>query len=286
MRLASAPADARRGFEIRGVEEIRRCAANHRAGILAAQPAMLDLGPFAAALTAAIVFIAYIVRGMSGFGTSLVAIPLLVFVMPLHAAVPMMTLIGLTMTVIVGVRDRDHVDWGEMRYLLPPTLIGVFAGIFLFAALDPRFMQRLLGGFIVAYAAYMVVSQFVHASQRQCSRRWGWPAAFGSAFVDSMFGGGGGPLLVIYTHRRGYAPVMFRATLAVLWLVEMVVRVMGYGVGGYYDRTVLLMAALLLPVMWLGNRTGEAISRRMSQRTFARLIALVLFGSGISLLLK
>lgn len=268
------------------MEESRRWAANQRAVILAARPAMLDLGLAAAALTAAIVFVAYIVRGMSGFGTSLVAIPLLVFIMPLHSAVPMMTLIALVMTVMVGLRDRDHVHWDEMRYLLPPTLIGVFAGIFLFAALDPRFMRRLLGGFIVAYAAYMVVSQFIRAGLRQCSRRWGWPAAFGSAFVDSMFGGGGGPLLVIYMHRRGYTPVTFRATLAVLWLVEMVVRVVGYGVGGYYDRSVLLMAALLLPVMWLGNRTGEAISRRMSQRTFGRLIALVLFCSGVSLLLK
>jgi len=247
---------------------------------------MLELGFASAALTAAIVFVAYIVRGMSGFGTSLVAIPLLVFLMPMHAAVPMMTLIGLTMTVIVGIRDREHVRWDEMRHLLPPTLIGVFAGIFLFAVLDPRLMQRLLGGFIVAYAAYMVAAQFIRAELRQCSRRWGWPAAFGSAFVDAMFGGGGGPLVVIYMHRRGYALVTFRATLAVLWLVEMVVRVIGYGVGGYYDRSVLLMAALLLPVMWLGNRAGEAISRRMSQRTFTRLIAVVLCASGISLLLK
>jgi uncharacterized membrane protein YfcA len=38
--------------------------------------------------------------------------------------------------------------------------------------------------------------------------------------------------------------------------------------------------------MWLGNRTGEAISRRMSQRVFARLIAVVLFASGVSLMLK
>lgn len=247
---------------------------------------MVEFGAVTVALIAAIVFVAYIVRGMSGFGTSLVAIPMLVFILPMHTAVPMMTLIGLTVTIILGIRDREHVRWEEMRFLLPPTLIGVLAGIYLFTALDPRFMQRLLGGFIAAYAVYLVGSQFVRAELRQCSRRWGWPAAFGSAFVDSMFGGGGGPLLVIYMHRRGYDPVTFRATLAVLWLVELVVRVVGYAIGGHYSPGVLIVAALLLPVMWLGNKTGEAISRRMSQRTFARLIAVVLFASGVSLLLK
>lgn len=247
---------------------------------------MTEFGLVTVALTGAVVFLAYIVRGMSGFGTSLVAIPMLVFIMPMHTAVPMMTLIGLTVTVILGIRDRDHVRWDEMRHLLPPTLVGVFAGIYLFTALDPRFMQRLLGGFIAVYAVYMVVSQFVRTQMRPCSRRWGWPAAFGSAFVDSMFGGGGGPLVVIYMHRRGYEPVTFRATLAVLWLVELVVRVIGYSMGGYYNRAVLLTALLLLPVMWLGNRSGEAISRKLSQRTFSRLIAVVLLASGISLLLK
>lgn len=249
----------------------------------------VPMGEFSAltiALIGAVVFVAYIVRGMSGFGTSLVAIPILAFILPLHTAVPLMTLIGLSVTVILGIRDRQHVRWDEMLRLLPPTLVGVFAGIYLFSALDPRLMQRLLGGFIVVYAIYMIASQFIKTQMRPCSSRWAWPAGFGSAFIDSMFGGGGGPLVVIYMHRRGYEPVTFRSTLAVLWLVELVVRVGGYAVGGYYRWAVVLTAIILLPVMWLGNRTGEAISRRMSQRAFARLIAVVLFASGVSLLLK
>jgi uncharacterized membrane protein YfcA len=247
---------------------------------------MFEFSPLTVALIGAVVFVAYVVRGMSGFGTSLVAIPILVFILPLHTAVPLMTLIGLSVTVLLGIRDRRHVRWDEMLNLLPPTLIGVFAGIYLFSALDARLMQRLLGAFIVLYAVYMVASQFVTAEAKSCSRRWAWPAGFGSAFVDSMFGGGGGPLVVIYMHRRGYGAVAFRSTLAVLWLVELLVRVGGYAVGGYYSWSVVLTAIVLLPAMWLGNRTGEAISRRMSQRAFSRLIAVVLFASGVSLLLK
>ena len=247
---------------------------------------MFEFSASTIAQIGAVVFVAYIVRGMSGFGTSLVAIPILVFILPLHTAVPLMTLIGLSVTVILGIRDRQHVRWDEMLRLLPPTLIGVFAGIYLFTALDARLMQRLLGGFIVIYALYMIGSQFISTQVKACSSRWAWPAGFGSAFVDSMFGGGGGPLVVIYMLRRGYDPVTFRSTLAVLWLVELGVRGGGHAVGGYYRWAVVLTAILLLPVMWLGNRTGGAISRRMSQRAFARLIAVVLFASGVSLLLK
>jgi len=41
-------------------------------------------------LAAVMVFAAFVVRGMSGFGAGIIAIPLLVFVMPIYTAVPMM----------------------------------------------------------------------------------------------------------------------------------------------------------------------------------------------------
>ena len=41
-------------------------------------------------LAAVMVFAAFVVRGMAGFGTGIIAIPLLVFVMPIYTAAPMM----------------------------------------------------------------------------------------------------------------------------------------------------------------------------------------------------
>jgi len=178
-------------------------------------PVMLAIDPLSAIFCAVVVFGAYIVRGMSGFGTSLVAIPLLVFVMPIHAAVPMMSLLGLCAMLMLGVRDRGHVRWTEMWRLLGPTLAGVFAGVYIFSLLDAGFMQKLLGVFIVSYAIYMVVAQFVRATAGHCSTAWAYPAGFAGSVIDSMFGGGGGLLVVIYMHRRGYDMTAFRATLAV-----------------------------------------------------------------------
>ena len=111
---------------------------------------MVDLAPLAVAWAAAVVFGAYVVRGMSGFGTSLVAIPLLVFILPIHAAVPLMSLLGLGAMLMLGVRDRAHVRWDEMWRLLGPTLLGVLAGVYIFSLLDARLMQKLLGGCFTA----------------------------------------------------------------------------------------------------------------------------------------
>jgi uncharacterized membrane protein YfcA len=234
----------------------------------------------------AVVFGAYVVRGMSGFGTSLVAIPLLVFVLPIHSAIPVMSLLGLCAMLMLGLRDRGHVRWDEMWRLLGPTLAGVFAGIYIFMLLPASLMQKLLGAFIVTYAVYMLAARVSSGRPTQCSTTWAYPMGFAGSVIDSMFGGGGGLLVVIYMHRRGYHMVAFRATLAVLWLLELVVRVAGYAVSGFYNRELLLLCLMTLPAVVLGNLLGERITRRMSAAQFNKVIAIVLLASGISLLLK
>jgi hypothetical protein len=44
------------------------------------------------ALAAAVIFLAYLVRGISGFGSALVAVPLLVHFLPLTFVVPWMVM--------------------------------------------------------------------------------------------------------------------------------------------------------------------------------------------------
>jgi uncharacterized membrane protein YfcA len=173
-----------------------------------------------------------------------------------------------------------------MWRLLGPTLLGVGAGVYIFSLLDARAMQKLLGAFIATYVVYMMVAQFMRAPSGQCSARWAYPAGFAGSVVDSMFGGGGGLLVVIYMHRRGYTMVAFRATLAVLWLLELIVRVGGYAAGGFYDARLLWLALLLALPMFLGNRLGERITSTMSPQAFTRVLAVVLMASAVNLLLK
>src|SRR4029077_11879897 len=118
------------------------------------------------------------------------------------------------------------------------------AGLYLFTLLDNRLLQKLLGGFLVAYAGYMLIAQWVGMKQLRLSEKWAFPLGFLGAFVDSMFGGGGGTLVVIYMHGRGVGKAEFRATLAVLWFVEMIARIGGYTFAGYYTQGTLALVAV------------------------------------------
>jgi uncharacterized protein len=235
---------------------------------------------------AAAIFGAYVVRGMSGFGAGLIAAPLLALVLPVHVVIPTTGLLVFVLFIFLTIRDRRSVIWRELKVLVAPTLVGVVAGLVLFRSLENQLLLVLLGSFLVVYAIYMFAVHALGLPQFRCSQRWAWPLGFSGSFVDTLFGGGGGTLVVIYMHARGLGKMEFRATVATLWFIEMIARIGGYGIAGYYTRDVLLLVAALLPITWIGTWVGEHLGNRLTPDTFSRILAALLMLSGIGLLWK
>jgi uncharacterized protein len=237
-------------------------------------------------VSAAIVFGAFVIRGMSGFGAGMIGIPLLAFLMPVHSAVAMFGLMVLFLFLFLSIRDWGAVAKDELKRLIGPTLLGVAAGAMLFANLDSRLLLQLLGGFLIAYSSYVFAVHYFGMPELTCSARWAYPVGFVGAFIDTLFGGGGGTLVVIYFHMRQISRAPFRATVAALWLFEMIARIAGYGAAGAYTFDTLQLCALFMPFMAAGTWVGEHLGNRVSPETFSRLMAALLLAAGASLLAK
>ena len=147
-------------------------------------PEAFDFSAAQIGLAAVIVFAALMVRGMSGFGAGLIATPLLVFVMPIHTAVPMMGLLVFVLFIFLTVRDRRDVIWDELKLLVPTTILGVIAGAVLFKNLDNLLLLRLLGVLIISFAVYVLAIQHFGLPEIRCSRKWALPAGFVGAAID------------------------------------------------------------------------------------------------------
>ena len=241
---------------------------------------------FQLAIAAGIVFGAFVIRGMSGFGAGMIGIPLLSFLMPVHSAVAMFGLMVLFLFLYLSVRDWGEVAKDELKRLIGPTLLGVAAGAMLFANLDSRLLLKLLGGFLIAYSTYVFAVHYFGMPELTCSSRWAYPVGFAGAFIDTLFGGGGGTLVVIYMHLRKIGRAPFRATLAALWLFEMIARIAGYGAAGAYSLDTLVLCVVFMPFMAAGTWAGERLGNRVSQETFSKLMAALLVLAGAGLLVK
>jgi uncharacterized protein len=92
----------------------------------------LALGAFAIAALAAFA------QSVSGFGSALVAVPLLSVLAGPRTAVVTITVVSIAMTALATVRERRHVQWRVAGTLAITGLIGMPVGLVLLTTLDGR----------------------------------------------------------------------------------------------------------------------------------------------------
>lgn len=244
---------------------------------------MLDtLSPTQLLLAGLILTLAYLVRGITGFGSGLIAIPALALLLPLALVVPMVGLLDYAASLSHGLKHRKAIAWGEILPLLPFTLLGVGAGLYLFKTLDTGLLKRILGGFVLLYALYSLSGRLPAAGR---SRWWAAPAGGFGGLIGTLFGTGG-PFYVIFLHLRGLDKIAFRATIATIFFLDGASRIVGYAVAGFYSSAVLGLVAAALPLMAVSLYVGGHIHTSLSPHHFQRAIGVLLLGSGLALLLR
>ena len=231
--------------------------------------------------TAAILFAAYFVRGIAGFGSALVAVPLLALMLPLTLVVPVIVLLDYLGSASHGIGNRHHIQWGELWPQLPFTLIGIVTALYLLRELEAGLLTTALGLFVIGYALYSLLP----LPALRGSKLWAAPSGFFAGLVGSLFGTGG-PFTVIYLTLRGLEKAAFRGTIATVFLIDGGMRLAGFTVSGFYGRDSLIFALISLPVMAVGLYIGGHVHTNLSRQAFVRIVAAVLLGSGIALLLK
>lgn len=229
-----------------------------------------------------IVLLTYIVFGISGFGTTLVAVPLLAHLYPIKVVIPMVVLLDCVATVRQAVKLRGGVYKSEVLPLLPFMLAGMAAGVFLLIRLPGEVLLVCLGIFVLAYGIYYALR---HDSVYRLARWTAAPIGLFAGTTSSLFGVGG-PLYVMYLAGRGATPDDIRATMPVIFSFTTVGRIALFAATGLYSESVLLTAAALMPVMGLGLYCGNRLHLNLSREQVVRIIGALLVLSGVSLLFR
>lgn len=233
-------------------------------------------------IVAIIICSAYLVRGIAGFGSGLIAIPLLALMMPLSFAVPLIVLLDYVASASHGVKHHESIQWRDLIPLLPFSVIGVLMALYLFNYVDAQILQYGLGVFLLLFAIY---SLFSISPNTKLSIMWAIPGGTLGGFIGTLFGTGG-PFYVLYLKIRGLDKTQFRATFATIFLIDGMSRIIGYLVSGFFDLALLKVAAITIPLMAIGMYVGGHVHSNLSQQTFQRGISILLIVSGISLLIK
>ena len=233
-------------------------------------------------LFAALVLVAaYTVRGVAGFGSGLIAIPLLAVVYPLTLVVPLVVALDYAGSAGQGIRQRRSVSWRDLLPLAPFTVAGVLAALYLLDALDARVLRLCLGAFVIVYAVY----QLSPLPPIRASRFSALPYGVLGGLVGTLFGTGG-PFYVIYLSMRGLGKDALRASFAAWFVVDGTLRLAGYAAFGFLGVDALTAIAMALPFAVVGMLVGGRIHTNLSQEQFRRFISILLLVSGCLLIAK
>ena len=94
---------------------------------------------------ALVVMGAYLIRGLFGFGSGLIAVPVLAMFYSLPVIVPVVLTLDFVASFILGGANRKEANWGEIKLLVPFGLVGALPGVFAHIACPYRREPALWG---------------------------------------------------------------------------------------------------------------------------------------------
>ncbi len=231
-------------------------------------------------------FVAYLVLGTAGFGSALVAVPLLAWIWPLALVVPLLLLIDVAASLLHAGLNRSQVAWREIPPLVPSALLGAVAGVLLIRHLRTDGLLAVLGLYIVAVGLRGLRVRRGARPWRPAARACAVPAGFAIGLVEGLFGTAG-PVVIAWLLRRIPEPPALRATVPPAILVVASTAILGAGLAGLLAQPLLwAWFALLLPVAVLAVVLGHRLAHRLPAARLVLLIHGLLVASGFVLALR
>lgn len=240
-------------------------------------------------LSSIIVTAAFMIRGLTGFGSGLIMVPMLLLLFDLTGLAESMRLVVPTAAVlavfsgiilILTFRTRKWIRSDVLLMIVAGTIIGTPLGTYVLASCESSVLKRLFGLFLSGYALKMLLER--QTKVREIGNYLGFFIGFLGGCLGGMFSTGGPPV-IIYLNRKIEDKRTFRATLILYFLIANTWQCVTLCYTRLMNGEVLKLVLYLLPAFIAGNLIGSILHIKINQVLFRRVVALVLLLAGVLL---
>ena len=231
-------------------------------------------------LTCGILFFATVIHAVLGFGTSLVAMPLLALLLGFATAAPLVALSMLTTIAALFWSTHAQIDFRAAWQLLLASALGIPAGLWLVGSGPTDSLRVLLAVVLIGFGCYSLVRPPLPAMRRRV-----WVLPFG--LVAGVLGGAyntSAPPVVLYGALRRWSQEQLRATVQGYFLPVAFLICLGHGISGFWTSEVFKLYALALPLVLCGIFLGLRLGRKLPADRFERMLYAALIALGALLL--
>lgn len=220
-----------------------------------------------AAGTMAIVFAAAVLRGLTGFGFALAAVPMLGLLMAPAQAVPVAMCVVAVGGVFGARRAMTAADWPSIRRISIAAALGTPAGVYLLKHIPAEAAR-------IAIALFTLAAVFGVARAGETGRPFGALRATLYGLVAGLFNGLAsipGPPVVAYFMSSPLSREAIRASMLIVFQITIFVGLVSALALGLITRDTLVLAALSLPGFWIGNTIGSRLFAAGSDQAYRRI---------------
>lgn len=228
-------------------------------------------GPSIAAAMA-IVFLAAIVRGYSGFGFSLLAITALTLVFKPSQVIPAIFMLEVAASLHLLPPIWREIHWRSIAFLLAGTMVGTPVGVYALAHAPQAGMTAALAAFVLT-ATVLLWRGF--ALKRMPSATATAVVGTAAGMANGAFGIGGPPVILFYfASPAGH--IAGRASLVTYFMLTDLVGLAFLAREGLVTREAGILALAFLPALAAGVWLGARMFKTADPVRFRKIVLIVL----------
>lgn len=243
-----------------------------------------------------IILLSNIIQGITGFAGTILAMPVSLILVGYDVAKPLLNVLGILAGVYVFATNRKDICIKELKKILLIMILGIFFGIYLKSLFktDGGILYYFLGIFIIVLSIqgfYKIVKDKKKTEKDKTEeddkdRRWtSLLLLISSGIIHGMFVSGG-PLLIAYLSKRLKDKKSFRATISTVWIVLNSIILIDDILQGLWTVDLIKIQIIAIPFFVAGMVIGCKLYEKMNQVVFMKLTYILMFISGITLLVR
>lgn len=252
-----------------------------------------------------IILFTNIIQGITGFAGTILAMPPSLMLVGYPVAKPVLNVLGLLSGIYVFAGKHRSVCWKELKKIVAVMAAGIIGGILIkgmFAGKEQA-LYKILGVFIIFLSVQGICALRMDGGKKEekaaaAARKMpdtdkeskkDSPALYLLLALAGIVHGifvSGGPLLIGYLTKKIPDKVSFRATISTVWIFLNSMILVDDIRMGLWNVQLIKTQLISIPFLLAGMFIGAKLYARMSQKLFMMITYLLLFISGVLLLVK
>ncbi len=224
-----------------------------------------------------IILFASMIQGMTSFGFSLIAVPLLGIVLPLKDFVPMLVLFSFLINLILYRNLTGSFNKKRILVLVLSGLTSTILGIYMLKFVDNSILKLVVGFVILISAVLMLFGIRIRVKVRILGDII---AGIASGLLNGSVSLSGPPVILLLSNEDTEKEI-FRKTLTTYFLLLNLISLPLFFMNGLLSTDIVIKSLINLPALGVGMFLGLYMGNRISEKHFKKITLGMIFLLGI-----